>query len=350
LDLPDVDSYLLTGDTTLSSAQSMGIVEGLNLNKNGHAIGIDMTGEEISVMSMGKDGSFDTWDTIVVNADGNFELTGALNASLAADVAKVTVSGTGAILIVGAMDESFSVSKGFLESLGTDAINMDGRTDFVTWGTGGIEVTEAGDNMDAIRDKLTAGSGGISFSLSDEANVTMTAAKADGVAMTGAGTTTVTITGVTDTSTTDFSSIADSITTLTLQGTAGVDTIDVSGFTKQGVVIFGGAESDEMTAGAGTDVILLRFGSESAFSDSYVGAYDTIIGFAVGTDKIDLLTVSSDAVGQPTSLERFADVDGATVTTGQQLIDSVLNSANFTALDANTAGIIVVNGGSYDGA
>jgi hypothetical protein len=90
--------------------------------------------------------------------------------------------------------------------------------------------------------------------------------------------------------------------------------------------------------------------SAAVFSDSYVGAYDTITGFTVGTDKIDLLTSLGGAVAQPTSLERFSDVDGSTVTTGQNLIDSVLNSGSFSALTANQAGIIVVTSGDYAGA
>ena len=90
-------------------------------------------------------------------------------------------------------------------------------------------------------------------------------------------------------------------------------------------------------------------GIESTLSDSYVGAYDTIASFTVGKDKIDLLNSAGNAISAPTALTRFADVDGALVTTHQELINQVFNSSSFSNTGANKAGMIVVTTGAYAG-
>lgn len=79
-------------------------------------------------------------------------------------------------------------------------------------------------------------------------------------------------------------------------------------------------------------------------SDSTFANPDTITGFAIGTDKIDLLTVSDGAVAQPTGLTRVADVATCdTAGLAAQLATS------FGGLAANVAGLVVISAGTAAG-
>jgi hypothetical protein len=109
------------------------------------------------------------------------------------------------------------------------------------------------------------------------------------------------------------------------------------------LILFPNNLEDTIIGGAFSD------GEQYARSDSYVGAYDVIHNFTVGTDKFKLLTASGYSLNVPTTLERFSDVTGDLVTTGQELINLVLNSPTFLNLLPNQAGIIVVTSGEYAG-
>jgi Ca2+-binding RTX toxin-like protein len=74
----------------------------------------------------------------------------------------------------------------------------------------------------------------------------------------------------------------------TLSGLDGNDTLN------------GGAGRDTLVGGAGSDTFVFQFGQSS------VSGVDQIADFAIGTDRIDLLTGSSVAMNAPTSFTRAA--------------------------------------------
>jgi hypothetical protein len=78
--------------------------------------------------------------------------------------------------------------------------------------------------------------------------------------------------------------------------------------------------------------------------DSYskLAALDTLTGFAIGTDKIDLLTATDSAVGAPVSLIRVADV-----ATSNDLTAAL--SVAFASLTPNQAGLVVISAGTAAG-
>ncbi|MFN9176732.1 MAG: bluetail domain-containing putative surface protein, partial [Synechocystis sp.] len=114
-------------------------------------------------------------------------------------------------------------------------------------------------------------------------------------------------------------------------------------------ILNGGAGLDTLTGGTGADTFVFRFGESTAT------ALDRITDFAIGTDKIDLLTQGGAATGAPVAFTRaadsattvvntvvtnvFADVDGATV--GSQAL--AVNSA--ALVKAGTSTYLFVNDG-----
>ncbi len=78
-------------------------------------------------------------------------------------------------------------------------------------------------------------------------------------------------------------------------------------------------------------------GVVAIYSYSPLATMDNISSFAIGTDKIDLLSSSGAGVSTPTALTRGANVAG----TGNLVTD--LTTA-FGTIDANTAKIVVVTG------
>jgi hypothetical protein len=112
----------------------------------------------------------------------------------------------------------------------------------------------------------------------------------------------------------------------TLIGTAGNDYIN------------GGAGRDTLTGGTGSDTFVFQFGQ------SPVSGADRITDFAIGTDKIDLLTASGGVLAAPTSFTRAAN---STATTLINMANSVFTDANGAltgnqALGVNSAALVSV--------
>jgi hypothetical protein len=112
----------------------------------------------------------------------------------------------------------------------------------------------------------------------------------------------------------------------TLTGTAGNDYIN------------GGAGRDTLTGGAGNDIFVFRFGQ------SPVSGADWITDFAIGSDKIDLLSSSGVAMNAPISFTCAAD---STATTLTNMTNSVFTDANGAltgnqALGVNSAALVNV--------
>jgi len=112
----------------------------------------------------------------------------------------------------------------------------------------------------------------------------------------------------------------------TLTGNAGNDTLN------------GGAGRDTLTGGTGSDTFVFQFGQ------SPVSGADRITDFAIGTDKIDLLTASGGVLAAPTSFTRAAN---STATTLTNVVNSVFTDANGAltgnqALGVNRAALVSV--------
>ncbi|MFM6251660.1 MAG: M10 family metallopeptidase C-terminal domain-containing protein, partial [Dolichospermum sp.] len=81
----------------------------------------------------------------------------------------------------------------------------------------------------------------------------------------------------------------------------------------------GGAGADILTGGVGSDIFVFRFGQ------SPVSAADRITDFAIGTDRIDLLSSTGGVLAAPTSFARAAN---STTTTLANVVNSVFTDAN----------------------
>ncbi|MEG4007707.1 calcium-binding protein [Microcoleus sp. Pol11C1] len=101
----------------------------------------------------------------------------------------------------------------------------------------------------------------------------------------------------------------------------------------------GGGGQDALIGNQGADTFLFKFGESS------VSARDSVGDFAIGTDKIDLLTQEGGAVmNAPSSFSRAAD--NSTATTLQLLVDQVFIDADGglagnQALGINSAALVV---------
>ncbi|MBE9239332.1 M10 family metallopeptidase C-terminal domain-containing protein [Anabaena aphanizomenioides LEGE 00250] len=118
-----------------------------------------------------------------------------------------------------------------------------------------------------------------------------------------------------------------------LLGTTGNDYID------------GGGGTDTLTGLDGSDIFVFQFGQ------SPVSAADRITDFAIGTDKIDLLTASGVAMNAPTTFTRATN---STATTLINMANSVFTDANGAltgnqALGVNSAALVEVTTASIAG-
>jgi hypothetical protein len=129
----------------------------------------------------------------------------------------------------------------------------------------------------------------------------------------------------------------------TLNGGAGVDILNgqdgndtLNGGTENDI-LNGGAGLDILTGGTGTDTFIFQFGQSGS-------SPDRITDFAIGTDKIDLLTSTGSAIGAPTSFSRASDSSAANLTT---VVNNVFTDANGAiagnqALAINSAALVQV--------
>ena len=102
--------------------------------------------------------------------------------------------------------------------------------------------------------------------------------------------------------------------------------------------INGGGGADTLTGLAGADTFIFQFGESS------LSASDRITDFAIGTDKIDLLSQAGIAVNAPTDFSRAADSNATTL---QNVVNSVFTDANGAltgnqVLGVNSAALVQV--------
>jgi subtilisin-like proprotein convertase family protein len=128
----------------------------------------------------------------------------------------------------------------------------------------------------------------------------------------------------------------------TLRGLAGNDTLN------------GGAGNDTLNGGAGQDILTGGTGADTfifQFGESPVSAPDRITDFAIGSDKIDLLTQGGLAMNAPFGFSRAAD---NAATTLQNVVTQVFTDANGLswgnqALGTNRAALVKATNASIAG-
>jgi len=112
-------------------------------------------------------------------------------------------------------------------------------------------------------------------------------------------------------------------------------------------ILNGGAGRDILTGKGGNDIFVFQFGQ------STVSAMDRITDFAIGADKIDLLTQSGAATGKPWGLTRAADSTATNINTivanvfadanGAQAGNQPLGINRAALVKANTATYLIIN-------
>jgi Ca2+-binding RTX toxin-like protein/methionine-rich copper-binding protein CopC len=111
-------------------------------------------------------------------------------------------------------------------------------------------------------------------------------------------------------------------------------------------ILNGAVGTDILTGGAGADTFVFQFGQSS------VSAPDTITAFAIGSDKIDLLTQAGAVMGAPSAFSRAAN--NTTATTLPTLVTGVFADANGAltgnqALGINSAALVVATNAAIAG-
>ncbi|MCZ8192075.1 MAG: hyalin, partial [Microcystis sp. LE19-338.1B] len=111
-----------------------------------------------------------------------------------------------------------------------------------------------------------------------------------------------------------------------LNGAAGNDSLN------------GAAGSDTLTGGTGTDIFIFQFGQSTA------AALDRVTDFAIGDDKIDLLSQAGAAINAPVAFTRATD---STTTSINTIVTNVFTDANGAtagnqALGTNSAVLVRV--------
>ncbi|MFM6025049.1 MAG: bluetail domain-containing putative surface protein, partial [Dolichospermum sp.] len=126
--------------------------------------------------------------------------------------------------------------------------------------------------------------------------------------------------------------LSDNVENLTLTGSANFNGTgnnlnnSLTGNTGNNI-LNGGAGADTLRGGVGSDIFVFQF------EQSPVSGADRITDFAIGTDKIDLLTSLGVAMNAPTAFTRAAN---STATTLENMVNSVFTDAN-GALTGNQA-------------
>ncbi|MFM7221540.1 MAG: bluetail domain-containing putative surface protein, partial [Nodosilinea sp.] len=110
-------------------------------------------------------------------------------------------------------------------------------------------------------------------------------------------------------------------------------------------ILNGGAEADRLIGGNGADTFVFQFGQ------SILSALDHITDFAIGTDKIDLLTAGGAAMAAPAAFSRAANNSATALSS---VISNVFTDANGglagnQGLGLNSAALVVASASTIAG-
>ncbi len=124
-----------------------------------------------------------------------------------------------------------------------------------------------------------------------------------------------------------------------LNGAAGIDTL-IGGAGND--TLNGAAGIDTLTGGVGTDIFIFQF------SQSTSASLDRVTDFAIGDDKIDLLSQAGAAINAPVAFTRAAN---STTTNINTIVTNVFTDANGAtagnqALGTNSAVLVRDNSSS----
>ena len=260
---------------------------------------------------------------------GNYQLpTITLNPRSQTIVEGLTTSQNAPYTVTLSQASSQTISVNYATSNGTATAGLDYTTTngTLTFNPG---VTSQVINIPILNDSLNEADETFTLALSSPTNAAL-------------GTQTAATTTITDTLTAAVTTtLAANVENLTLTGAAAINGTGnagnnvITGNTANNLLnggggndtLNGGAGLDTLTGGAGNDVFLFQF------SQSTVANPDRITDFAIGSDKIDLLSAAGGVLPAPAAFSRAANSAAATLT---NVVNAVFTDAN-GALAGNQA-------------
>ncbi len=235
-------------------------------------------------------------------------ITAAVTTTLPANVENLTLTGTAAINGTGNAGNNVITGNSGNNTLnggaGNDTLNGGAGIDTLIGGLGNDIYI-----VDSITDIITENASAGTDTIQSSVTYTIAAlANVENLTLTGTA-------AINGTGNAGNNLITGNSGNNTLNGGAGDDTLN------------GGAGLDTLTGGAGNDVFLFQF------SQSIVANPDRITDFAIGSDKIDLLSATGGVLPAPAAFSRAANSAATTLT---NVVNAVFTDAN-GALAGNQA-------------
>ncbi|MBD2413823.1 hypothetical protein FACHB389_24300 [Nostoc calcicola FACHB-389] len=322
--------------TTVANIENLTLLGTADINATGNADNNIITGNSGNNTLNGGTGAdtliggtgndtyiIDSTDTIIEATNGGIDVIQAgFSFSLAtlADVENLTLTGTGNINGTGNIGNNIITGNSSTNQLnggdGNDTLDGGAAADTLIGGAG--DDTYIIDSSDTVTEAANAGTDtvqvGVTFNLATVANV-------ENLTLTGTD-------NINGTGNVGNNIITGNSGNNQLSGGDGNDTLN------------GGAGVDILTGGAGANTYVFQFGQ------SLVSGVDRINGFAIGTDKIDLLSSTNTALTAPSDFTRAADSTAATLSelVNQVFADADGGTVGNQALAVNSAALVQVTG------
>ncbi|NCR56870.1 MAG: hemolysin [Microcystis aeruginosa LL13-06] len=262
---------------------------------------------------------------------GNYQLpTITLNPRSQTIVEGLTTSQNAPYTVTLSQASSQTISVNYATSNGTATAGSDYTATIGTL-TFAPGVTSQALNIPILNDSLNEADETFTLTLSSPTNAAL-------------GTQTAATTTITDTFTAAVTTtLAANVENLTLTGAAAINGTGNAGNNvitgnSGNNILNGGAGIDTLTGGTGNDIFLFQF------SQSTVANPDRITDFAIGSDKIDLLSATGGVLPAPAAFSRAANSAATTLT---NVVNAVFTDANGSlagnqALGINGAALVQV--------